>query len=129
MKVDLVRITVAVEIAPEHDGILVGTRDWRQLRLERGALGLAAATERFGEREAVELGQILQIARLMRGKLAAQQRGERKHNSDSDAAWCPWHTILTVTLRCEVAKRPSLEGRRPGSWCDSGAVHPSRASP
>src|SRR5262249_19801187 len=82
MEVDLIRIAVAVEITSEHDGIFVGARDRRQLRLERITLDRAAAAERFGEREAVELRQILQIARLMRGKSAAQKGSTHKQYCD-----------------------------------------------
>jgi len=83
---DLVRIAVAVEIAPEHDSVLVSAWDWRQLGLERGALSLAAAAEGFGQRKAVELRQVLHIARLMRGNLATQKGSAQQQRWNNDIA-------------------------------------------
>jgi hypothetical protein len=91
MEVDLVRIAVAIEIAPEHDSIFVRAGDRRQLGLERGALDLTTATERFGERKAVELGQVLQIARLMRGESTAHERSAHQQDCDSYIA-CAHHS-------------------------------------
>ena len=81
MEMDLVRIAVAIEIAPEHNGILVGAGNRRQLGLECGTFDLAAAAEGFSERKTIELRQILQVARLMRGEATAQHGGDGKQNS------------------------------------------------
>ena len=75
MEVDLVRIAVAVEIAPELDRVFVGARNRRELGFKCRALGLAAAPERLGEREAIELGQVLQVV----GSCAQGGRSEGRH--------------------------------------------------
>ncbi len=89
MEMDFVGISIAVEIAAEHDGARVGTGDWRQLRLQRRACGFATAAIGLGQREAVSPRDELQLADVMRtDPLAHNQRDRRRKDQSSGDGEC-----------------------------------------
>jgi len=80
MEMDLIRIAVAVEIAPEHTH-----SRWRP-QLRQLSLGEPAPPRHRGgrlrlQRKTVELRQILQIARLMRARRPPSRRDGRQNSN------------------------------------------------
>src|SRR5438874_68088 len=80
MKVDFVRISVAIKIAPDSDRVLGCAGNRRQLRFERVALGRAAAAIGLDQPKAVEIGDDLVVAWLVRSNFLAgnAQHGKRR---------------------------------------------------